>query len=99
MEQRKQSHNNNRGRLPKMNAEIISTKERNLIGPFNDRLKRLTASSLFLFQDRTAAHHLPGDDMEEQPLCIEDIHVVSFDTFFDHFKQNKKIGERAYRQL
>jgi len=77
----------------KRNSEIISTKERNLIGPFNDRLKRLTGTSSALFQDRNA--HLSGDDIEEQPLCIEDIHVVSFDSFFDHFKNNKKLEERV----
>jgi len=80
----------NSRRPSKMNTEIISTKERNLIGPFNDHLKRLTASSFALFQDRNI-HHMASDDMEEQPLCIEDIHVVSFDNFFDHFKNNKKL--------
>jgi len=61
--------------LPKMNSEIVSTKERNFIGPFSDRLKQISST-----------------EDQEYPLCIEDIPVVSYDSFFNHFKKFKYLN-------
>jgi len=62
--------------VQKLPSEIVSTRERNYIGPFTDRLKQISST-----------------DDQEYPLCIEDIPVVSFDSFFNHFKLNKKKTE------
>eukprot|EP01125_Pyxidicula_operculata_P002398 TRINITY_DN12276_c0_g1_i1.p1 TRINITY_DN12276_c0_g1~~TRINITY_DN12276_c0_g1_i1.p1 ORF type:complete len:267 (+),score=31.37 TRINITY_DN12276_c0_g1_i1:20-820(+) len=61
-----------------VNYEIVSNKERNLIGPFSDRLKQLFGSS---------------DNQQERPICIEEIPVISYDSFFNHLKTNKKIED------
>eukprot|EP01124_Arcella_intermedia_P019106 TRINITY_DN26248_c0_g1_i1.p1 TRINITY_DN26248_c0_g1~~TRINITY_DN26248_c0_g1_i1.p1 ORF type:complete len:268 (+),score=49.70 TRINITY_DN26248_c0_g1_i1:86-889(+) len=65
----------NRSSQTKMNTEIVSMKERNLIGPFTDRLRQISSTNLD----------------QEHPLCIEDLPLVSFDSFFNHFKLNKKL--------
>jgi len=62
-------------KIPKMNSEIVSTKERNFIGPFSDRLKQISST-----------------EDQEYPLCIEDIPVVSYDSFFNHFKSFKYLN-------
>jgi len=53
-------------RLPKMNSEIVSTKERNLIGPFSDRLKQISSA----------------EDQEYPLCIEDCVPIVSYDSFF-----------------
>jgi hypothetical protein len=61
-------------------SEIVSKQEFMLIGPFTARLRLLSE------QRRT---HDSETLSRARPLCIEDLRVISFDSFFHHFTRSK----------
>jgi hypothetical protein len=69
--------------------EIVSKEEFMLISPFTARLKLLSE------QRRT---HDVEVLLRTRPLCIEDLNVISFDSFFLHFKYNKYVGRYSFQR-
>jgi hypothetical protein len=67
-------------------AEIVSKQEFMLIGPFTARLKLLSE------QRRTQDTETLS---RTRPLCIEDLHVISFDSFFYHFTYHKYLPRQS----
>lgn len=74
----------NLGREPGY-TKIISNEEFTLLSPFFSELKQL---------DQT--NH---DGTDASPLCIENIPVTSFDSFFEHFTHNKLLNDDSISQL
>lgn len=74
----------NLGREPGY-AKIISNEEFTLLSPFFSELQQLDQS------------YTDGNDAS--PLCIENIPVTSFDSFFEHFTHNKLLNDDSISQL
>jgi hypothetical protein len=91
--QSKYYKNQNIARDSRLNTrEIVSKDEFTLVDPFTARLKALTEQRRE-DQDDTTMHYeyRAIDRMRNRPLCIEDIPVVSYDSFFQHFTHQKSL--------
>jgi hypothetical protein len=72
--------------------EIVSKDEFTLVDPFTARLKALTEQRRDEDDASTVHYEYRAiDRMRNRPLCIEDIPVVSFDSFFQHFTHQKSV--------
>jgi len=67
-----------------MNTKIVSKEEFTLIGPFTARLKALNDK-----QKGSSNFSGPLQQMANKPICIEDISIINYDHYFEHFKISK----------
>jgi hypothetical protein len=91
--QSKYYKNQNIARDSRLNTrEIVSKDEFTLVDPFTARLKALTEQRREDQDDTTMLYEYRAiDRMRNRPLCIEDIPVVSYDSFFQHFTHQKSL--------
>lgn len=92
--QSKYYRNQNIARDSRLNTrEIVSKDEFTLVDPFTARLKALTEQRREDQDADNTVHYeyRAIDRMRNRPLCIEDIPVVSYDSFFQHFRNQKSL--------
>jgi hypothetical protein len=73
----------NRPRAVETNSVIVSREEFTVIGPFAARRRRLVGRQ----KDD------PETKEQSHPVCIEDLPVVSYDAFFQHFSNDKRLAD------